>query len=119
MDPSGLTGLAAMMVYAVIALVLTLPAFLALAFLLGRLLQARQRAADSLSAVTRQHFEIFQTGHVNEHAIESAKRRFRAMLERGEEKKVEACLRPGTQFVFHVRALAEIGTDAAGAILER
>jgi hypothetical protein len=108
-----------MMVYAVVALIFTLPVVLALVFLLGRLLQARSRSADSLSPVTRQHFEIFQTGHVNERAIESAKRRFRAMLERGEEKKVEACLRPGTQFVFHVRALAEIGTDAAGAILER
>jgi hypothetical protein len=32
---------------------------------------------------------------------------------------VEASLRPGMQYIFQVRALAEIGTDAAGAILER
>ena len=32
---------------------------------------------------------------------------------------VEASLRPGMHFVVHVRALAEIGTDDAGGILER
>jgi hypothetical protein len=109
----------AMMVYAVVLLLLTLPLLLALAFLIGRALQARRTAHVAVSPVIRQHFEIFQTGRVNEEAVEAAKRRFRAMLERGEEEKVEACLRPGTQFFFHVRALAEIGTDAAGEILER
>src|SRR5262249_869750 len=61
----------------------------------------------------------FQNGHINEEAVESAKRRFRALLERGEDGKVEASLRPGMHFVFQVRALAEIGTESAGQILER
>ena len=108
-----------MMVFAVIVLSVTMPILLALGFLVGRALQARRPSQVTLSPVIRQHFEIFQTGQVNEQAVEAAKRRFRAMLERGEDAKVEACLRPGTQFFFHVRALAEIGTDAAGQILER
>src|SRR5215469_10436136 len=108
-----------MMVLAVVALLLALPTLLVLGFLLGRALYARRRSDGSLSPVIRQHFEIFQTGQINEEAIAAAKRRFQAMLERGEEEKVEACLRAGTQFFFHVRALAEIGTDTAGQILER
>ncbi len=108
-----------MMVFIVVALLLMLPSLVVLGFLLGRALHARRQSPASLSPVIRQHFEIFQTGQVNEEAVEAAKRRFRGMLERGEDEKVAACLRPGTQFFFHVRALAEIGTDAAGQILER
>lgn len=108
-----------MMVFTVVIFLLALPTLLAIAFLLGRALQARRIPERVLSPVIRQHFEIFQTGHVNEDAVEHAKRRFRAMFERGEDEKVEACLHAGTQFFFHVRALAEIGTDAAGRILER
>jgi hypothetical protein len=51
--------------------------------------------------------------------LETAKRRLRTMLEHGETAAVEASLRPGTHFVVQVRALAEIGTDDAGLILER
>src|SRR5206468_10850777 len=51
--------------------------------------------------------------------VETAKARFRDLLERGEVAAVEASLRPGTQYVVQVRALAELGTDAAGLILER
>ncbi|MFI4983425.1 MAG: hypothetical protein ACHQIO_23985, partial [Nevskiales bacterium] len=56
---------------------------------------------------------------LSEAAVESAKERFRHMLERGELEAVEASLRPGIHFVIQVRALAEIGTDDAGRILER
>jgi hypothetical protein len=107
-----------MMVLAIVILLLTLLALLVAGFLLGRAVQWRLRPAN-VSPVIRQHFEIFQTGQVNEEAVASAKRRFQAMLERGEDRKVEACLRAGTQFFFQVRALAEIGTEAAGQILER
>ncbi len=100
----------------VVLLVLLL---MALAFLLGRYLQRCQPQGDRLSAVTRQHFELFQGGQFNEAAVEAAKSRFRDLLERGEEEAVEASLRPGMQYVFQVRALAEIGTEAAGQILER
>jgi hypothetical protein len=51
--------------------------------------------------------------------VESAKDRFRVLLERGEVEAVEASLRPGTHYVVQVRALTEIGTDDAGRILER
>jgi hypothetical protein len=108
-----------MMVLTIILLLAVSPTLVLLTLLLGRALRRRRRSEGALSPVIRQHFEIFQTGQVNEEAVAAAKRRFEAMLERGEDDKVEACLRPGTQFFFHVRALAEIGTDAAGQILER
>jgi hypothetical protein len=107
------------MMVAILVGLLSLPTVSALALLLGRALRVRRTPAVVVSPVIRQHFEIFQTGRVNEQAVEAAKARFRTLLERGEEEKVEACLRAGTQFFFHVRALAEIGTDAAGQILER
>jgi hypothetical protein len=106
------------MVFLLIVAIL-LPMLLAAAFLLGRHLPRRRDVADRFSPVTRQHFEIFHGGHLNEAAVDAAKRRFRDLLERGDEAAVEASLRPGMHFVFQVRALAEIGTDAAGKILER
>jgi hypothetical protein len=107
-----------MMVFALIVAIL-LPLLMAMAFLLGRHLQRREQPQEQYSAVTRQHFELFQGGHLNEATVEAAKRRFRDLLERGEVATVEASLRPGMQYVFQVRALAEIGTDTAGRILER
>jgi hypothetical protein len=105
----------------IVALLLSilLPLLLGAAFLLGRHWPRRRALADGFTPVTRQHFEIFQSGQLNEAAVASAKRRFCDLLERGQEAAVEASLRPGMQFVFQVRALAEIGTDAAGKILER
>ena len=88
-------------------------------FLLGRCWQRWRSAADVLSPVARQHFDLFQTGEFNDAAVETVKRRFRLLFERGGELAVEASLRPGTQYMYQVRALAEIGTDAAGRILER
>ncbi len=96
-----------------------LPVLMAAAFLLGRHLHRRQQYSDELSAVTRQHIDLFQGGQLNEMAVESAKARFRDLLERGEVAAVEASLRPGMHFVVQVRALAEIGTEEAGRILER
>jgi hypothetical protein len=102
----------------VIALMLV-PALMAAAFLLGRHLHRRQGFGNDLSPVTRQHIDLFQGGQLSEAAVESAKRRLRDLLERGELDAVEASLRPGTHYVIQVRALAEIGTDDAGRILER
>src|SRR5947208_6764559 len=103
---------------------LTLAAVIAVlmgaAFLLGRYLQRRHYLNnEELSPVTRQHIDLFQGGQLSEAAVESAKARFRTLLERGEVATVEASLRPGMHYVVHVRALAEIGTDDAGRILER
>src|SRR5437764_15177297 len=92
---------------------------MAAAFLLGRHLHRRQGYGKDLSPVTRQHIDLFQGGQLSEAAVESAKSRLRDLLERGEMDAVEASLRPGTHYVVQVRALAEIGTDEAGRILER
>ncbi len=99
--------------------VLLLAMMLALAFLLGWRLRRRQEEAQELSAVTRQHIDLFQGGQLSEAAVEAAKSRFRELLERGDWQAVENSLRPGTHFVVQVRALAELGTDDAGRILER
>ncbi|MBI3409536.1 MAG: HEAT repeat domain-containing protein [Planctomycetes bacterium] len=107
------------MVLVVSLTAIVLPMLLAAAFLLGRHFHRRQQSEEEFSPVTRQHFELFQSGRFNEAAVESVKNRFSAMLERGEEATVEASLRPGMHYVFQVRALAEIGTDVAGRILER
>lgn len=103
----------------VLVMAVLLPVLLAAAFLLGRHWHRRQYARDELSAVSRQHIDLFQGGLLSETAVESAKARFRELLERGEVQAVEASLRPGTQYVVQVRALTELGTDDAGRILER
>jgi hypothetical protein len=99
--------------------ILVLPLLLASAFLLGRHLQRRQSLREELSPVSRQHIDLFQGGQLSEATLEKAKARFRDLLERGEVAAVEASLRPGTQYVVAVRALAELGTETAGLILER
>src|SRR5437763_6131900 len=108
-----------MLLVALIVLAVMLPTLTALAFLLGRYLQQCQAGGERISAVTKQHFELFQGGQFNEAAVEAAKCLFRDLLERGDDEAVEASLRPGMQYVFQVRALAEIGTEAAGEILDR
>src|SRR5947209_7476432 len=96
-----------------------LPMLMAAAFLLGRHLHRRQYLHDELSPVSRQHIDLFQGGQLSESAVESTKARFRSLLERGDVEAVEASLRAGMQYVVQVRALAELGTDDAGRILER
>src|SRR5205085_4572512 len=95
-------------------LLLVLPAAL---FLLRR--QRNPYLRDELSPISRQHIDLFQGGQLSESAVESAKAKFRDLLERGEVEAVEASLRAGMQYVVQVRALAELGTDDAGRILER
>lgn len=107
------------MVLWVVLVALLVPLLLAGGFLLGRSWRARSGWGQVYSPVTRQHFEIFQTGHLNEAAVEAAKVRFRELLDQGDTATVEASLRPGMHYVFQVRALAEIGTESAGLILER
>jgi hypothetical protein len=107
------------MLTAMLIMAVVLPMMLAATFLLARHLYRRPYAGDELSAVSRQHLEIFQGGQINQGLVEAAKNRIRDMLERGEVGAVEASLRPGMHYVVQVRALAEIGTDMAGRILER
>jgi hypothetical protein len=98
---------------------ITLPILLAAAFLLGRHLHRRQPGAGSLSPVSRQHIHLFQGAPLNESVVETFRVRYQELLACGQTAAVEASLRPGIDFVFQVRALAEIGTDQAGCLLER
>src|SRR5215472_11716174 len=107
------------MSYAMLMMGILMPMLMAAVFLLARHLYRRPYAGEELSPVSRQHIDLFQGGQLNEAAVESAKARFRELLERGEVGAVEASLRPGTQYVVQVRALAELGTEDAGRILER
>src|SRR6202790_4279919 len=105
---------------AVLFLAVVLPMAMAVTFLL--LIRHRRRwllLRDELSPISRQHIDIYQGVQLSESAVESAKARFRDLLERGEVAAVEASLRAGMQYVVQVRALAELGTDDAGRILER
>src|SRR5215218_7175966 len=104
--------------HAVVLLIVLLLFILPALFLLARR-HRQQYLRDELSPITRQHIDLFQGGQLSEAAVESAKARFRDLLERGEVAAVEAALRPGVQYVVQVRALAELGTDDAGCILER
>ena len=108
------------MTMALLTLVATLvPLLLAATFLLSRCWQRLRAEEETLSDVSRQHLEILQTGEFNEAAVEIVKRRFRVLFESGGELAVEKSLKAGPHFIYQVRALAEIGTDAAGRILER
>src|SRR5215468_2396559 len=102
------------MMLLIVLLLFVLPAL----FLLARR-HRQQYLHDELSPITRQHIDLFQGGQLSEAAVESAKARFRDMLERGEVEAVERSMRAGMQYVVHVRALAELGTEDAGRILER
>jgi cell division protein FtsL len=107
-----------MEMYAVMILVVVLPMLMAATFLvLVRHWRRRQMLREELSPISRQHIDLYQGLQLNESAIESAKSRFRDLLERGEVEAVESSLRAGMQYVVQVRALAELGTDDAGRIL--
>src|SRR6266699_2184193 len=87
---------------------------------LGFLLNRRRRPVHSphAAAVSQQHLYLFQGGKLSESELESIKAGFRDLMERGEGQRIEAGLRAGTRFAVEVRALTEIGTPQAGAILE-
>ncbi len=109
-----------MEMHAVLTLAVILPMLMAATFILLVRHWRRQRLfREELSPISRQHIDIYQGVQLNESAVESAKERFRELLERGEVDAVEASLRAGMQYVVQVRALAEIGTEDAGRILER
>jgi hypothetical protein len=104
----------------VLLLAVVLPMLLGAAvLLLARQLRRRRLLQEDLSPISRQHIDLFQGGQLNESAVETAKARFRDLLERGEVAAVESSLRAGMHYVVQVRALAELGTDDAGRILER
>src|SRR5690348_3010957 len=103
---------------AAMILIVLLPVLLAAALIWVRRRQ-EQTLREDLSPISRQHIDLFQGGQLSESAVESTKARFRELLERGEVAAIESSLRAGMQYVVQVRALAELGTDDAGRILER
>lgn len=103
----------------IVVLAILLSFLLAAAFVLGRYFTHRHYMREEISPVSRQHLDLFQGGHLSETAVEATKAQFRELLERGRSAEVERRLRPGVQYVVQVRALAELGTEAAGRILER
>jgi hypothetical protein len=107
-----------MHMHAVMVLTVLLPVLLAAALLLVRR-HRQQLSREEMSPISRQHIDLFQGGQLSEAAVESTKARFRDLLERGDVAAVEASLCAGMQYVVQVRALAELGTEAAGRILER
>lgn len=70
-------------------------------------------------AVDRQHRHLAAGGRVGETAVAAAAARFAALLDSGRLAEVERELRPGLAFAVQVRALARVGTPAAGLVLER
>src|SRR5689334_11457678 len=112
-EPGGGSNMHAVMFLFVLLLVL-LPAL----FLLARR-HRQQYQHDELSPISRQHIDLLQGGPLNDAVLELTKAHFRELLERGDSTTVEASMRPGLQYVIQVRALAELGTEDAGRILER
>ena len=93
------------------------PLLLGGAFWLGRLLPRAAAQRSLLSPVTQQHLHLFQGGRLSEAAVETAKARLGALLDRGDLEQASASLRPGLGFAVQVQALAEIGSPQAGTIL--
>src|SRR5262245_7857377 len=98
------------MTQTVLLLGVVLPALVAAALWYSRRYRHRGQGQE-LSPVSRQHIELFQGGQLNSQAIEAAKRRFAALLQRGEIQKVEASLRAGMHYAVYIRALSELGTE--------
>jgi hypothetical protein len=79
----------------------------------------RRKRGETAGQVHRQHLYLFQGGHLGESQVESSRRTFERMLSRGDVREVEQMIQAGTKFAAQIRALTEIGSDAAGVILER
>jgi len=81
--------------------------------------RSNQRHAEpAMSPVAQQHLHLLQGGLISQAALDATKSDFQKLLAQGRTSQVETRLRPGLDFVVQVRALAEIGTDEAGRILE-
>ena len=107
------------MLNSLLLLALLLPVLLGAAVVLGRYLRRPAGGEVAITPVAQQHFELYQGGNLNELELAAAKRHFFGLLRRGDVERVESGLRPGLRFVVKVRALADLGTDEACAILER
>jgi HEAT repeat protein len=87
----------------------------------GYWLWQRQRFGKThevLSAVSRQHIDLYNGGGLDEAELEATKEKYNRWLYQEEIGKIRASLVPGLHYVVRVRALAELGTEEACAILE-
>jgi hypothetical protein len=83
------------------------------------LLPRRAVPRAPVAAVDRQHRHLQAGGLLGEAACERTKTHFRELLDAGRIAEVERELHAGLDFAVRVRALAELGTPAAAALLER
>lgn len=79
----------------------------------------QSQAPEPLSQVSQQHIELYNGGQLDEAELETTKNRFSTWLNDREWGKIEASLVSGLTYVVRVRALAELGTEEACAILEK
>ncbi len=100
---------------------IVLIALLAAAGLLSAAIRGKRRRDRGalVRQVHRQHLYLFQGGQLGEADVESARCTFERTLNRGDLREAEEMIKPGIRFVAQVRALAEIGSDAAAVVLER
>jgi hypothetical protein len=83
------------------------------------LLPRRTPVRPVVAAVDRQHRHLQSGGLIGETTFEATKAHLRELLAGGRAADVEGELRPGLDFAVRVRALAELGTDEAGRVLEK
>jgi hypothetical protein len=81
----------------------------------------RKRRAESWfdSPVGRQHWQLYRGGALNPHHVKATKQKFQESLELGQLDYLAHRIEAGPEFVVQIRALAEIGTEAAAAVLEK
>lgn len=72
-----------------------------------------------VAAVDRQHRHLHAGGLLGETVCANTRARFRELLETGRADRAERELAAGLDFAVCVRALADLGTPAAVALLER
>jgi hypothetical protein len=78
-----------------------------------------QPSHSLLSPVTQQHLHLFQGGHLSDSDLQEAKATLGSLIERGQDVRAEAALRPGVHYAVQVQALAEIGGPWAADVLHR
>jgi hypothetical protein len=105
------------MVFVWIALALLL--LMVLGWGYRQLLQNREDNDELISAVSRQHIDLFNGGQLDEAELEAARKKYVQWLHEDQLERIEASLVPGLSYVVRVRALAELGTEEACIILEK
>lgn len=81
----------------------------------------RKRRSESWfdSPVGRQHWQLYRGGSLNPHHVRATKQKFQQSLELGQLDYLAHRIEAGPEFIIQVRALAEIGTEAAATVLEK